>query len=86
MKVGALIRNVVIATVVAIILNNCGTKVSLGLTTIINDDDGISEPLGIVRIKKDLDENFSIEYEHISSAFEEHDVLTLDHVGLFYTF
>ena len=46
-----------------------GTKFSLGLTTIINDDDGISEPLGIVRIKKDLDENFSIEYEHISSAF-----------------
>lgn len=68
------------------VIMGCGTKVSLGLTTIINDDDGISEPLGIVRITRDLDEHFSIEFEHISSAFEEHDVLTLDHLGLFYTF
>jgi len=67
-------------------LIGCGTKVSLGLTTIINDDDGISEPLGIVRIKKDLNENISIDCEHISSAFEEHDVLVLDHCGLFYNF
>ena len=64
----------------------CGTKVSLGLTTIVNDDDGIDEPLGVIRINKDITENISVDCEHISSAFEEHDVLTLDHCGFFYQF
>jgi len=67
-------------------LTACGTKVSLGLTTIVNDNDGIDEPLGIVRIKKDITENISVDCEHISSIFVEHDVLTLDHCGFFYNF
>ena len=67
-------------------LSGCGTKASLGLTTILNDDDGIDEPLGVIRLNKGITEHTSIECEHISSAFTSEDVLTLDHCGVFYTF
>lgn len=70
----------------AMMLAGCGTKVSLGFTAIVNNDDGIEEPLGVIRVNKSITENTSVECEHISSAFTSDDILILDHCGLYYTF
>ncbi len=67
-------------------LSSCGTKVSVGLTYIPHNQDVVDEPLGVLRLSKDFTEHISVECEHISSAFEAHDVIALDHCGIFYEF
>ncbi len=76
----------VLFLIVAFSLSSCGTKVSVGLTYIPHNQDVIDEPLFVGRISKDFTEHISAQCEHISSAFERHDAIALDHCGIFYEF
>ena len=69
--------------IILLFLNGCA--VSIGLTYIPHDTE-IEQPLGVLRLSRDFTENISGECEHLSSAFTAHDVVTLDHCGIFYNF
>jgi len=70
--------------ILVLLLFGCGTKFSVGLTYTNHDE--IKNPLGVVRADNQFSEHWGGACEHISSAFETHDVIALDHCGIFYTF
>lgn len=69
---------------ISLVLLLSGCAFSVGLT--YTADDEIETPLGVIRGDRQFSEHFYGSCEHISSAFEKDDVVSLDHCGIFYEF
>ena len=69
---------------IILLFSGCGATYKIGLAYTSHDE--VENPLAVLRVDKQFSDHFSGSCEHISTAFEAHDVLALDHCGIFYNF